>query len=293
LPFQEAGVQVLGIEPASNVASAARSRGVPTLTRFFDETTGRDLAETGLRAQVFLANNVLAHVPDPVGFLRGARALLAPGGIIEVEAPWLVDLVDQVEFDTIYHEHLFYWSMIALENLFSRAGLHVVDVVHLPIHGGSLRVRATLDPRARPRVEALLSLERARGVDGPAFYANFADRVRTLGEELVATLRDLRKNGARISAYGASAKGATLLATFGIGSDLLDYVVDRAPSKQGFLTPGTRLPIVAPERLLHDRPDYALLLAWNHADEILAQQAAYRRAGGRFVVPVPAVRIVA
>jgi hypothetical protein len=293
LPFVEAGVPVLGIEPAANIAAAAQSRGVPTRTLFLGEQTGRMLAEEGLRASVFLANNVLAHVPDPVGFLAGARALLAEHGIVEVEVPWLVDLVDHVEFDTIYHEHLFYWSLTALDPLFRRAGLHIVDVHHLPIHGGSMRVRAAVSPGPRPRVEAWLAYEKERGVHEQAFYQEFACRVRELGRELVATLRALRSEGARIAAYGASAKGATLLHTFGIGPDLVEYVVDRSPAKSGRLTPGSRLPILPPEHLLSDRPDYALLLTWNHADEILAQQAVYRANGGKFVVPVPRVRIVA
>ncbi len=293
-PFAEAGVQVLGIEPAENIAAMAEARGIPTRAVFFSRAAGEALADEGIRADVVLANNVLAHVPDPVGLVAGMAAILADGGIVEIEVPWVVDLVDHVEFDTIYHEHLAYFSLHALDALVERAGLVLTDVTRIPIHGGSLRIRCAHEAReaGRGRVEALLEDERARGVHTKAFYADFAARVAALGERLKATLQDLRAQGKRIAVYGASAKGATLLNGLGIDPSWLDYVVDAAPTKQGRFTPGTRLPIHPPDRLLEDRPDYALLLAWNHRDEILAQQRAFREAGGRFIVPVPTVHIV-
>lgn len=293
-PFKEAGVRVLGIEPAANIAAIARASGIDTRVCFFDRQTGEALAEEGVVADAVLANNVLAHVPDPVGFVAGIAALLAPGGIAEIEVPWVVDLVDHVEFDTIYHEHLSYFSLHALDALVSRAGLALTDVRHFPIHGGSLRITLASETHAegRARVDTLLERERQRGVHTPAFYADFGQRVQHLGEALRATLTDLRAQGKRIAAYGASAKGATLLNGLGIAPDLLDYVVDRAPTKQGRFTPGTRLPILPTDHLAADQPDYALLLAWNHAGEILRQQAAFRAAGGRFIVPVPHVHVL-
>jgi SAM-dependent methyltransferase len=291
---QRAGVPVLGIEPARNIAEIATGRGVPTRAEFF----GRELATTlrgeGVRADAVLGNNVLAHVPDLDGFVGGAAHILADDGIVEFEFPYVGDLVEHLEFDTIYHEHLCYFSAHAIAALFARHGLVLADVVRIPIHGGSLRVTGgrTADEPGRRRVEALLAEERARGIDRAAFYADFADRVAALGRELVATLRRLRGEGRRVAAYGASAKGATLLNVFGIGPDLVDYVVDRSTVKQGKLTPGSRLAIFPPERLAEDRPDYTLLLTWNFAEEILAQQARYRAQGGKFIVPVPRVEIV-
>jgi SAM-dependent methyltransferase len=293
-PFHQAGVPVLGIEPAANIAALCTAEGIPTEVAFFSREVGARLAADGVRADVVLANNVLAHVPDPVGFVAGIAAILDRRGVAELEVPYVVDLIDHVEFDTIYHEHLMYFSVHALVALAARAGLVLTDVRRFPIHGGSLRI--TLAHRAEPagvaRVHAILADEEARGVHTPAFYAGFGARVRDLGQGLRQTLVELRAAGHRIAAYGASAKGATLLNGFGIDADLIEYVVDRAPTKQGRYTPGSHLPILAPEHLAADAPDFALLLAWNHADEILAQQADYRAAGGRFIVPVPTVRIV-
>lgn len=293
-PFHEAGVGVLGIEPAANIAAMCAARGIPTEVAFFGREVGERLAADGVRADVVLANNVLAHVPDPVGFVAGIAAILADDGIARIEVPYVVDLVDNVEFDTIYHEHLMYWSLFALKALAVRAGLVLTDVERLPIHGGSLRITLAhrSDPEGMTRVDALLTDEASRAVHTPAFYAGFGERVRSLGHQLRTVLRKLRRSGHRIAAYGASAKGATLLNGFGIDGELVEYVVDRAHTKQGLLTPGTHLRIHAPEHLAQDAPDFALLLAWNHADEILAQQSAFRAAGGRFILPVPTVRIV-
>lgn len=291
--FAERGIAVLGIEPARNLAAIARSVGVPTRAEFFDERAGAALAAEGVRADIFLAKNVLAHVPDPVGFVRGIGAVLAPGGIAEIEVPYLIDLIDTVAFDTIYHEHLSYFSVHALDALISRAGLRLTDVHRIAIHGGSLRLRVAHDedPAGRARVEDLLAMERERGVCTGELTDRFAERVHQLGEELRRTLTDLRAQGHRIAAYGASAKGATLLNTFGLGPQL-DYVVDRAPTKHGHLTPGTHLPILPAEHLLADRPAYALLLAWNHRAEILSQEQRYRDSGGRFIVPVPTIEVL-
>ena len=292
-----AGVPVLGVEPAANLARLAEARGVPTRCRFFDRACAAELRGEGLRADVFLGNNVLAHAADLHGFVAGIREVLKPDGLAELEVPYVGDLVERLEFDTIYHEHLCYFSLTAVQVLFRRHGLRLADVERLPSRGGSLRVAAVLaraeaDPAGLSRVVALLAEERARGMDSAAFYAGLAPRVAALRGELRELLEGLRRGGARIAAYGASAKGSTLLNCFGIGADLLEWVVDRSPHKQGRLTPGTQLEIRTPATLLEEAIDYALLLTWNFAEEILAEQSAWRNAGGRFIVPLPAVAIL-
>jgi hypothetical protein len=293
--YKQRGVPVLGIEPAANIARVAEQRGIPTECVFFGLDTARRLVTEGIRADVVHANNVLAHVPDLNGFAAGLRLLLAYSGVAVIEVPYVKDMLDKGEFDTIYHEHLFYFSLTALERLFSRHGLVIVDVERIPIHGGSLRVslmRASSAPESSAAVTTLLADEAAWGVTTPAVYLSFADRVERIRRELRSLLAGLKRDGKRIAAYGAAAKGSTLLNYCGIGRETLDYVVDRSTAKQGRYMPGVHLPIERPERLLADRPDYVLLLAWNFADEILEQQAEYRRGGGRFVLPVPTPRIV-
>jgi hypothetical protein len=241
------------------------------------------------------ANNVLAHVPDVNGVVQGIGQVLTDDGLAVIEVPYVRDLVDRLEFDTIYHEHLFYYSLSALDRLLVRNGLRVVDVERIPIHGGSLRVYATGADTAgdsSPAVEALLDEEERIGLTSLSYFRDFAGRVRTLGDELLALLVDLKGRGHRLAAYGAAAKGATLLNSVGIGRDLLDFVADRSEHKRGRLMPGVHVPIVGPDRLLAEMPHDVLLLAWNFADEILAQQAEYRRRGGRFVIPVPAPQVV-
>ncbi len=293
--YRRAGVPVLGIEPARNVArGAAEERGVRTVTEFFGEELGRELAARGERADVLHANNVLAHVADLNGFVRGVRHFLKEDGVFVVEAPYVKDLADRCEFDTIYHEHLCYFSLTALAGLFRRHELEVTGVERVPIHGGSLRLRVQHDGAAAPRAEVarLLAEEQAWGVREVGFYRAFAARVEHLRESLRGLLSDLKGEGARVAAYGAAAKGSTLLNYFGIGRETIDFVADRSTYKQGRLMPGVRLPVVEPGRLLAERPDYVLLLTWNFADEILEQQDEYRRGGGRFIIPVPEVRVV-
>jgi SAM-dependent methyltransferase len=292
--FVERGIPVLGVEPARNIAAVAEGRGVATLAEFFGAAVARRLAADGKHADVVIANNVLAHVADLHGVAEGIATVLKPGGVAAIEFPWLGTMIEALEFDTIYHEHLCYFSLHAITALFDRHGLVVEDVERHAIHGGSLRVYLRPGGAARPRpsVGALLDEERRRGMTTLAYYADFARRVRALGEALTGELRRRKSAGQRLAAYGASAKGSTLMSAFGIGGDLLDFVADRSTVKQGRLTPGNRLPIVPAEALVERRPDATLLLTWNFADEIFRQQRAYLEAGGVFVVPVPEVRVV-
>lgn len=293
--YKRAGVPVLGIEPARNVARVAvEERGVRTVTEFFGEELGRELAARGERADVLHANNVLAHVADLNGFVGGVRHFLKDGGVAVIEAPYVKDLADRCEFDTIYHEHLCYFSLTALERLFRRHELQVTGAERVAIHGGSLRIRVEHAGSAEPEegVRRLLEEERKWGVGDVSFYRAFAARVEQLKEELRGLLADVKGSGARVAAYGAAAKGSTLLNYFQIGRESLDFVADRSTYKQGRLMPGVRIPVVEPGRLLEEQPDYVLLLTWNFAEEILEQQAEYRRRGGRFIIPVPEVRVV-
>lgn len=291
--YHKAGVPVLGIEPARNIAQVAESeRGVRTISEFFGRDLAHQLVRDGMRADVIHANNVLAHVADLNGAVAGFATLLKPDGVVVVEAPYLKDLLDHVEFDTIYHEHLCYFSLTALTLLFGQQGLEIFDVERLKIHGGSLRIHAAKagTTSVKPSVHDLLE-EEATWVRDPEFYQSFGERVESLRRELVGLLNSLKAEGKRIAVYGASAKGSTLLNYFGIGSDVLEYVVDRSTVKQGRYTPGTRLKIHDPSRLTEDQPDYCLLLTWNFAEEVLAQQEQYRSRGGKFIIPIPSVRV--
>jgi SAM-dependent methyltransferase len=285
-------VPVLGVEPARNIAEAATAKGIRTLNAFFGLDLASRLAESGQLADVIHANNVLAHVPDLNGFVAGLRRVLRPGGTAVIEVPWVRELVRNVEFDTIYHEHLSYFSLHALTRLFSRHGLTVNDVEIMAIHGGSLRLWITHAGASSPAVAEVFETERREGLDTRAYYANFGAAVERLGADLRTLLSDLKQKGCRIAAYGASAKGTTLLNCLGIGANILDFIVDRSTVKQGLFTPGTHLPILPTEELLSRMPDYVLLLAWNFADEILQQQAEYRRRGGQFIVPLPHPHVV-
>jgi len=296
--YGRSGVPVLGVEPATNIAKAAVERGIPTICEFLGETLANRLVAEGKRADVIHANNVLAHVADLNGFVRGFQSLLKNNGVVVVEAPYVVDMIEHSEFDTIYHEHLCYFSLTALNQLFQRNRLTIVKVERLPIHGGTLRIVAmradatALVKTDRSTVDRLLREESEYGADQMGFYLDFSEKVQHVRDDLLELLRRLKAEQKSIAVYGASAKGSTLLNYFGIGRDTLGFVVDRSSVKQGLLTPGTHLEIWSPQRLLDAMPDYVLLLTWNFADEILEQQAEYRRRGGRFIIPVPQVKIV-
>lgn len=292
--YAREGIPALGIDPARNVAQVAIERGVPTIAEFFGRELADRLVAEGRRADVIHANNVLAHVPDLHGVVGGIARLLKPTGVAVVETPYVREMVESLEFDTIYHEHLFYYSLGSLRDVFARDGLSIAHVERIPVHGGSLRVFAVPQGSGSgsDAVRAMLAEEDALGVCTSAYYQDFGARVSELRRELTAMLADLRRSGHRIAAYGAAAKGAILLNAFGIGPETLEFVADRSPYKQGRYMPGVHLPISPPERLLDQMPDETLLLAWNFADEILAQQAEYRRRGGRFILPIPKPTVV-
>jgi len=291
--FIELGIPVLGVDPAPGPVRAAREAGVPTRHDFFTrEMAGKLVAEGEAPADVFLANNVLAHVPDLNGFIQAIRTVLKPDGVAVIEAPWVVDLIDHVEFDTIYHQHLCYFSVTALDRVFRSNGLYLNDVEHTTVHGGSLRL--FVEPVEAPGegVKRMLAEERERGATRFGYYRAFADRVTVLRAELRELLEGLKRDGKRIAGYGAAAKACTLLSFTGIDREILDFVADRNEVKHGWYMGGNLLPVVPPQKILEEMPDYVLILAWNFADEIMRDLDEYRLAGGRFVIPLPEPRIV-
>ena len=294
--FVERGIPVLGIEPAANVAKAAEELGIPTRVRFFGSELARELVDEGIRADLVVGNNVLAHVPGLNDFVAGLETVLAPRGVLTMEFPHLLRLMDEGQFDTIYHEHFSYFSFAAARRVFAAHGLEVFDVEEVPTHGGSLRVfarRAGDDTRAvEPRVGELLAREERAGLGALAGYRDFADRVRVVKRDLLRFLLDAAEAGKQVVGYGAPAKGNTLLNYCGVRGDLLAYTVDRSPHKQGRYLPGTRIPIFAPERIAETRPDYVLVLPWNLKAEVMAQMAHVRDWGGRFVVAVPRLEVL-
>ncbi len=293
--FVARGIPVLGVEPAANVAEVAMRKGINTKVAFFGEKTARGLTDDGWAADLIIGNNVLAHVPDLNDFVRGLKVLLKPTGLITMEFPHLLQLVEQNQFDTIYHEHFSYFSFIAVERVFARNEMKLFDVEELSPHGGSLRIYAchqndTSKP-VEPRAKELKSREEAIGFGHLSHYLSFGPRVEATKRKLLAFLIAAKQEGKCVVGYGAPAKGNTLLNYCGIRTDLVDYTVDRSPHKQGHFLPGVHIPIYEPERVRATQPDYLLILPWNIREEVMQQMSYIREWGGKFVVPIPEVRV--
>lgn len=292
--FKQAGIPVLGIEPATNVARMAEERGIPTLVRFFGAPLATELARQGASADLLVGNNVLAHVPNLNDFVAGLKLVLKPNGIITMEFPHLLRLVSENQFDTIYHEHFSYFSLRTVERIFAHHGLAIFDVDELPTHGGSLRIYARhAGARHSPgaRLVQVRAAEQAAGLDRSETYTSFAVRVQEVKRALLEFLIGAKRHGESIVAYGAAAKGNTLLNYCGIREDFIDYVADRNPYKQGKYLPGTHIPVCAPDRIRETRPDLVLILPWNLKDEITQQLNYIRAWGGRFVTAIPSVAV--
>jgi len=293
--FAARGIPVLGVEPAANVAEVARGKGIPTVVQFLGPQTGQEIAHEHGRANLVAGNNVFAHVPDIRGFAAGLRALVKDTGLVTLEFPHLLRLIERRQYDTIYHEHFSYLSLLTSSRALATAGLRVVDVDELGTHGGSLRVYARPEESAgepTSRVKAVLVEEEAAGLHTVAGHEGFARNVLKIKSDLLGFLLAAAAEGRSVAGYGAPGKGNTLLNHCGIRADLLQYTVDRSPVKQGKFLPGTHIPIHAPERLAETRPDYILVLPWNLRDEITAQLSYARSWGGRLVFPIPALEVV-
>jgi SAM-dependent methyltransferase len=290
--FVNRGIGCLGIDPADGPVAQANAIGVPTIHEFFGSQCAEKLARAGKLADVVIANNVVAHVGDINDFISGFASLLKLTGVAVLEFAYAVDMIEHCEFDTIYHEHLFYHTLHGLTPLFNRHGLYLNDVERLPIHGGSLRLTVSRTPARSVQLDALFADEAALGVDKVSFYNGFADRVRTLRDSLAGLLVSERAKGKRIACYGAAAKGATLVNYLDLGEKFFEFVADANAYKQGKYMPGQRIPIRHPDRLVAEQPDYVLLLVWNFAGEVMRQQANYRKRGGSFIIPIPEPCIV-
>jgi SAM-dependent methyltransferase len=290
--YVEKGIPCLGIDPADGPAKAANENGVTTLNTFFTKELATQLRDEGKVADVIHANNVLAHVADTNGFVEGISILLKDDGVAVIEFPYVKDLIDQVEFDTIYHEHLCYFSVSSVVRLLRRHGLYLNEVKRFPIHGGSLRLYVERRQNIGQSVRSLIEVETAEKMDQFGYYEGFAHKVEDLKTNLLAVLNNIKSKGKKIAGYGAAAKGSTLINYIDIDKKIIDYVVDRNTHKHGKYMPGKRLPIYPVEKLIQEMPDYVLILAWNFAEEIMEQQQEYKDKGGRFIVPIPEPKII-
>ena len=293
--FNEKGIKILGVEPCANVAKAAEDIGIPSLIKFFGVKTAEEMVEDGIRADLLVGNNVLAHVPDLNDFVKGMKILLSPRGVITMEFPHLKKLIESNQFDTIYHEHFSYFSLLTVERVFSAFGLVIFDVEEIPTHGGSLRIYARHDSdTSKPVLEAVNDLrekEFEAGFKDTGVYERFAEQVKETKRKLLSFLIEVKRQGKTVVGYGAPAKGNTLLNYCGIGIDFIDYTVDLSPHKQGLYLPGTHLPIFPPEKINETKPDYVLILPWNLKNEVMNQMAHIREWGGQFVVPIPELKV--
>lgn len=293
--FQKQGIPVLGIEPAANTAKVAEEKGIPTIVKFFGVKTAKEMVATGQQADLLLGNNVLAHVPDLNDFVAGMKLVLKPNGILTMEFPHLLQLIEQNQFDTIYHEHFSYFSFLTVEKIFAAHGLTLFDVEEIPTHGGSIRIYGKHDNSADPiisdRLTQLKAKEIQAGLNQLETYLTFGEKVKQTKRQLLSFLIDVKTQGKAIAGYGAPAKGNTLLNYCGIRTDFIDYTVDRSPHKQGLFLPGTHIPILDPDKIRETKPDYLLILPWNIKEEIMAQMAFIREWGGKFIVPIPEVQV--
>ncbi len=292
--FKKTGVNILGIEPAANIARVAAESDIETVNAFFNEVTSRVIKDKYGVADIILARHVFAHVPKIHDFVKGLKNLLTENGAVAIEAPYLIDFVEKNEFDTVYHEHYSYLSVRAISYLFNLYDMEVFDVERVAIHGGSIIyfIGHKGVHKVTANVTELIKTEIEKGLDKKETYIGFAKRTETIKDSLIGLLKSLKASGKRIAAYGAPAKGNTLLNYCGITPDIVEYTVDKSPYKQNLYTPGVHLMVYNPEKLTQDMPDYVLLLAWNFADEIFEQQKAYREKGGKFIIPIPAVKIL-
>ncbi len=294
--FKSKGIKVLGVEPCANVAAAAEEIGIPSLVKFFGVETAKEMLADGLKADLLIGNNVLAHVPNLNDFVQGMKLILADDGVITMEFPHLKKLIELNQFDTIYHEHFSYFSLVAVERIFKAFGLTIYDVEQLPTHGGSLRIYARHDhddsKPVQASVEDLRAEEIAAGYESPEIYRNYAEKVRKTKREFLRFLIEAKNNGKSVVGYGAPAKGNTLLNYCGVRKDFLDYTVDINPHKQGTLLPGTHIPVYPPEKIEETKPDYVVILPWNLKDEIRSQMAHIMTWGAQFVVAVPFLEIL-